>query len=103
VRRPSGVTPRRHGVDLASVALEGPQFATALELPHLQRAVPRGRDGTSAVLRHRHGVDPAGVAFAGLGPPSGSAVACCPLRRWIGRVPNSRPHDSKIFGFRAGS
>ena len=53
-------------IDRAGVALEDPQLAAALEIPHLRRAIIGGGDGASAFRRHRHGVDAAGMAFEGL-------------------------------------
>ena len=45
----SSVRRHSHGRDRAGVTLEGPKFAAALELLHLQRLVMRGPDGASAV------------------------------------------------------
>jgi hypothetical protein len=49
----------------AAWTLEGPQCATALELPHLERLVSGGGNGVSAVWNHRHGVDLTSVALEG--------------------------------------
>ena len=37
----------------------------SLQVPEPQRVVPRSRDGTAAVSRHRHGIDRVGMAFEG--------------------------------------
>jgi hypothetical protein len=52
-------------IDRGGVALERPQCATALELPHLERLVSGGGNGVSAVCSHRHGVDLTSVALEG--------------------------------------
>jgi len=47
------------------MALERVECFAAAQVPEPQRVVPRSRDGTAAVSRHRHGIDRVGMAFEG--------------------------------------
>src|SRR5271170_5607529 len=40
-----------------------PDFEAALQVPEPQRLISRGRHGPAPISRHRHGVDPARMAF----------------------------------------
>jgi hypothetical protein len=48
---------------LTQSAWKGPQYASALDVPHLERSISEAGNGVSAARRHRHGVDPSGAAL----------------------------------------